>query len=194
MQSLSHNLSNRVNSGGPAKLELISVHCSDLEPVPYLEMILLISSLLLILIITSFVWRKWKILVSLGLKIPVQVLDLAEIRYCQAQRQTEDTFGAQHGCLPMRAHTQGKLPFAVDLVKRLWDANQDQRLLAFQQDFIEDLGPNLEQRLLGDVGLVTLDPENVKTILSKSKFRPGELGSSLSQGHTLLTQSRLMLG
>lgn len=92
----------------------------------------------------------------------------------------------------MRAHTQGKLPFAVDLVKRLWDANQDQRLLAFQQDFIEELGPNLEQRLLGDVGLVTLDPENVKTILSKSKFRPGELGLSFLQAYMVRGQSRLM--
>lgn len=76
----------------------------------------------------------------------------------------------------MNAVTRGKWPLNVDLVKGLWDANNEQRLLAFQQGFIDKLGPNLEQRLLGDSGLVTLDPENVKAILSRSRFREGELG------------------
>lgn len=76
----------------------------------------------------------------------------------------------------MSAVTRGKWPLNLDLVKGLWDANTDQRLLAFQQSFIDQLGPNLEQRLLGDVGLVTLDPENVRAILSRSKFREAELG------------------
>ena len=76
----------------------------------------------------------------------------------------------------MEAMTRGKWPLNLNLVKGLWGANAEGKLLAFQQRFIDELGPNLEQRLLGDVGLVTLDPENVKAILSRSKFRAGELG------------------
>lgn len=64
----------------------------------------------------------------------------------------------------------------MDLVKGLWKANADQHLLSFLQPYIDDMGPNLELRILGNVGLVTVDPENVKTVLSKSKFREGELG------------------
>ena len=76
----------------------------------------------------------------------------------------------------MRAATVGKWPWNIDLVKGLWEANEDDRLLAYQGRFIDKLGPNLEQRMLGDVGLVTLDPDNVKAILSISQFRKGELG------------------
>ena len=116
-----------------------------------------VLSVSIILALTRYVWRKWR---------------------QTAQRRAEDAFARQHSCLPMEARTRGKWPFAVDLVKGLWDANAHQRLLAFQQEFIDALGPNLEQRLLGDVGLVTLDPENVKTILSRSKFWEGELGKA----------------
>lgn len=90
------------------------------------------------------------------------------------QRKLEDDLAAQHGCLPMQAYTRAKLPYSLDLIKQLWDANADNRLLAFQQRFIDELGPNLEQRLLGDVGLVTVDPGNAEAILSRSKTRPGE--------------------
>lgn len=76
----------------------------------------------------------------------------------------------------MEAATKGKWPWALDLIKGLIDANADMRLLAFQQRFLDELGPNLEQRLLGDVGLVTIEPENAKAILSKSATRDGELG------------------
>lgn len=76
----------------------------------------------------------------------------------------------------MEAYTKGKWPYNLDLVKQLLEANNDMRLMGFQQRFLDQLGPNLEQRLLGDVGLVTIDPENVEAILSKSKIRKGELG------------------
>ena len=55
-------------------------------------------------------------------------------------------------------------------------ANSQGHTLAFQQRFVDKLGPNLEQRLLGDSGYVTLDPENVKAVLSKSITGSGELG------------------
>ena len=64
----------------------------------------------------------------------------------------------------------------MDLVKGLWKANTSQHLMEFLQPYIDRLGPNLELRILGNVGLVTIDPENVRAILSKSKYRENELG------------------
>ena len=80
------------------------------------------------------------------------------------------------GCQPIKNVFNGKLPLGIDLVKVLWTANANQRLMLCLQDYIDDLGPNLELRILGNRGLVTIDPENVKAILSKSKFKEGEMG------------------
>ena len=44
------------------------------------------------------------------------------------------------------------------------------------QSYIVRLGPSLELRMLGNKGLVTIDPENIKATLTKSKFSKGELG------------------
>lgn len=107
-----------------------------------------------LVIVTWLAWRQWKKL---------------------AQRKLEDAFGVEHGCLPIQAVTVGKWPGNLDLAKGLWDANSDGKLLAYQGRFIEKLGPNIEQRIIGDVGIVTLDPENVKAVLSKSKIHEGEL-------------------
>ena len=66
----------------------------------------------------------------------------------------------------MKAKIPFRWPFSLDLVKQTWDANADQRLLAFYQQFFDNLGPNLEQKLLGGIGYVTIDPENIETLLS----------------------------
>ncbi|KAL8685743.1 MAG: hypothetical protein Q9218_007567, partial [Villophora microphyllina] len=50
-----------------------------------------------------------------------------------------------------------------------WYANKDKRLLAFQQPYIDQLGPTFEISLLGALGYNTLDPENVEAMLS-SRF------------------------
>ena len=44
------------------------------------------------------------------------------------------------------------------------------------QGYIFKLGPSLELRMLGNKGLVTIDPENIKATLTRSKFSGGELG------------------
>ena len=73
----------------------------------------------------------------------------------------------------------------MDLVKHTWDANEDQRLLAFYSEFFDRLGPNLEQKLFGAIGIyctykfhnihhltraftgyITIDPENMEALLS----------------------------
>lgn len=62
-----------------------------------------------------------------------------------------------------------KWPFALDVLKRQYDANSGQRLLAFQTHFFDKLGPNMELKLLGAVGYMTIEPKNVEALLS-SRF------------------------
>ena len=83
--------------------------------------------------------------------------------------QADDAFGAQHGCKPMGAKLPYQWPFALDLLKRQYDANKTQRLLAFQTPYFDKLGPNIELRLFGAVGYLTFDPKNLEAILS-TKF------------------------
>ena len=59
-----------------------------------------------------------------------------------------------------------KWPFALDLLYRQYQVNKTQRLLAFQTQFFDKLGPTIEFRLFGDVGFFTFDPKNVEAILS----------------------------
>lgn len=69
----------------------------------------------------------------------------------------------------MRARFPCRWPFGLDVLYAQYNAIVDKRLLAFQQQYLDDLGPNLELQILGSVGYTTLDPENVETILS-SRF------------------------
>ncbi|KAI9712599.1 MAG: hypothetical protein M1828_001665 [Chrysothrix sp. TS-e1954] len=57
----------------------------------------------------------------------------------------------------------------------MWSANGDQRLLVYLEKAIDVGGSNTELRILGNAGLVSVDPENIKAVLSKSKIREGEL-------------------
>ena len=85
----------------------------------------------------------------------------------------------------MKTRVPYKWPPSLDLVKDTWDANEDQRILAFYSGYFDKLGPNLEQKLLGAIGrsgisksrsfkylihaiigYFTIDPENMKALLS----------------------------
>ncbi|KIX02259.1 uncharacterized protein Z518_08198 [Rhinocladiella mackenziei CBS 650.93] len=55
------------------------------------------------------------------------------------------------------------------MVYRGFKANSEQRLLSLFSEFYDNLGPNIEQTLLGATGFVTMDPVNVEAILS-SRF------------------------
>ena len=66
----------------------------------------------------------------------------------------------------MKVQIPYKWPLSLDLVKRTWDANVDQRLLAFYSGYFNELGPNLEQKLFGAIGYITIDPENMEALLS----------------------------
>ena len=92
------------------------------------------------------------------------------------QERSENASGDRHGRQSIKTIFQCILPSGLDLVRVLLAANADQHLLSYFQPFIDSLRPNLELRILGNVGLVTIDPENVQAVLSRSKFREGELG------------------
>lgn len=59
-----------------------------------------------------------------------------------------------------------KWPFALDVLKRHYDANSDQHLMAFQSKFFDQIGPNMELKLFGAVGYMTIEPKNIEAILS----------------------------
>lgn len=67
-------------------------------------------------------------------------------------------------------------PLALDLLWKQWQALPSQRLLKFQSQFFDRVGPNMRFSLFGAAGYVTIDPKNVEAILS-SRFENFELGS-----------------
>ncbi len=69
----------------------------------------------------------------------------------------------------MRARFPCRWPLGLDVLYAQYNAIVEKRLLAFQQRYLDDLGPNLELQILGSVGYTTLDPQNVEAILS-SRF------------------------
>lgn len=58
-----------------------------------------------------------------------------------------------------------KWPLGIDVLRAQLAAIADNRLLAYQQPFIDDLGPNFMIKLLGAMGYTTIDPENIEAIL-----------------------------
>jgi hypothetical protein len=79
--------------------------------------------------------------------------------------KADQKLGTQYGCLPMETEIPYRWPFAIDILKRQYDALPSQRLLAFQSQFIDRLGANMLVRILGVEGYMTTDPKNIKAIL-----------------------------
>ncbi|CAG8900248.1 unnamed protein product [Penicillium egyptiacum] len=69
-----------------------------------------------------------------------------------------------------------KWPLALDILKRQYDALPDQRLLLFQSQYFDRIGPNMTFKLFGNQGYLTADPKNVESILS-TNFEDWCLGS-----------------
>jgi len=69
-----------------------------------------------------------------------------------------------------------KWPFALDILKRQYDALPSQRLLAFQSQYFNELGLNMQLMLFGQTGYMTIDPKNIEAILS-TRFEDFGLGS-----------------
>lgn len=69
-----------------------------------------------------------------------------------------------------------KWPFALDILKRQYDALPSQRLLAFQSQYFNRLGLKMKLMLFGQAGYMTTDPKNIEAILS-TRFEDFGLGS-----------------
>jgi hypothetical protein len=95
-----------------------------------------------------------------------QLKSLIELLTRSNDNQVDKAFGDRHGCLPMETKLPYKWPFALDVLKRQYDALPSQRLLAFQSQYFDKMGPNMELMLFGNVGYMTTDPKNIEAILS----------------------------
>ena len=75
-------------------------------------------------------------------------------------------FGIQHGCRPITAQLPVKWPLGIDVLRAQLAAIADNRLFAYQQPFIDNLGPNFVIKMLGAEGYTTIDPQNLEAMLS----------------------------
>jgi hypothetical protein len=75
-------------------------------------------------------------------------------------------FGKKHGCMRMEAALPYRWPLALDILKKQYDALPSKRLLAFQSQYFDKIGPNMRIGLFGLEGYLTTDPKNVEAILS----------------------------
>lgn len=69
----------------------------------------------------------------------------------------------------MKARFPCQWPLGLDVLYAQYNAIRENHLLAFQQRFLDELGPNLEVKILGSVGYTTFDTKNVEAVLS-SRF------------------------
>ncbi|KAI4267478.1 MAG: hypothetical protein LQ337_008330 [Flavoplaca oasis] len=76
----------------------------------------------------------------------------------------------------MKSRFPIKWPLGLDVLQKQWLANADKRLLAYQQPFLDQLGPNLAIKIMGSIGYTTYDPPNVEAVLS-SRFNDYYLGT-----------------
>ncbi|KAH8590372.1 cytochrome P450 [Bisporella sp. PMI_857] len=102
------------------------------------------------------------------------------VAYC-----AETAWGEQQGCQPIKVKLPYRWPLAIDIVRRGFRAHWDKKLLQLFQDLYDGLGPNIEQTLLGGTGFVTIDPENIETMLS-TKFNDYGFGPRRNAFFTLL--------
>ncbi|KAI4164738.1 MAG: hypothetical protein LQ342_001713 [Letrouitia transgressa] len=115
---------------------------------------------------------------DLRLALLAVVLSYAIFRYLQhcLEYRSETAYGIQNSCQPITATIPYRWPGGLDLLKRQYDANAAQELLAYQTPILEKFGPNLEIKLFGNSGYITLDPLNVEAVLS-TRFKDYGLGS-----------------
>ncbi|CZR65420.1 related to cytochrome P450 CYP4/CYP19/CYP26 subfamilies [Phialocephala subalpina] len=116
--------------------------------------------------------------VSLRLAIATIAIGFFIYKYIQRKREWEadKAFGEKHGCMTMETTLPYHWPFALDILKKQYDAIPSQRLLAFQSQYFDKIGPNMRLGLFGQEGYMTTDPKNVEAILS-THFEDWCLGS-----------------
>ncbi|OQO10861.1 hypothetical protein B0A48_04162 [Cryoendolithus antarcticus] len=78
--------------------------------------------------------------------------------------QEDEAFASAHGCQPVLATLPYRWPFALDLLKRQWDALPAKRLLEFQTAYMAT-APTIRINVLGE-GYITTDPGNIEAVLT----------------------------
>ncbi|TVY55045.1 hypothetical protein LCER1_G005345 [Lachnellula cervina] len=129
---------------------------------------------------------------SLRLGIATVVIALLVYKVIQRRRQHEMRRGGisqKHGCMRMETALPYRWPFALDILKKQYDALPSQRLLAFQSQYFDKIGPNVRLGLFGQEGYMTTDPKNMEAILSTHS--EGTLGPWVSTFHWLYKTKKL---
>ncbi|KAK9421291.1 putative N-alkane-inducible cytochrome P450 [Seiridium unicorne] len=113
------------------------------------------------------------------LRTLVTTLFVAFLAYWQwkagKERQVvEKTLAAKYGCQPCMTTVPHKWPFALDVLKKQYDALPKQRLLEFQTPYVTAAGTT-RVTVLGD-GFIITDPVNLSAILD-TNFEDFSLGS-----------------
>ena len=99
----------------------------------------------------------------------VSIFACTYVEVLSSLSQEDIILSQRYGCLPMKARFPCQWPLGLDVLYAQYNAIQENHLLAFQQRFLDGLGPNLEIKIFGSVGYTTFDPENVEAVLS-SRF------------------------
>ncbi|KAK8036066.1 hypothetical protein PG991_002139 [Apiospora marii] len=115
----------------------------------------------------------WLLFRTLGIVILLSLCARWYRKYRLAKEE-EKAFIAQHGCKPVEATVPYKWPFALDLLKRQYDALPKQRMLEFQTRFLTSAS-TIRIDILGE-GYIITDPVNIEAILN-SRFEDFGLGS-----------------
>ncbi|KAK3318123.1 n-alkane-inducible cytochrome P450 [Apodospora peruviana] len=90
------------------------------------------------------------------------------------QKEIERRFALEHGCQPLRPWT-AKWPLGLDFLVKALEFNKRKQILKFFLDVVEESGATHQQHLLGGRAVNTIDPENVKAVLS-TNFNDYTLG------------------
>lgn len=82
------------------------------------------------------------------------------------REQHETEVGKRSGCQPPASKLVYKWPLALDILKSGFRAGREKKLLAFFTEHFRLLNPTAEVKILGGIGYVTQDPENIEALLS----------------------------
>jgi hypothetical protein len=73
-----------------------------------------------------------------------------------------------YGCKAPTRYPHSGPPFGLDLLSILAKAVRKHRYLKTTQRLLEKHGNTVEYRILGNAAFITIDPENIKTVIAKN--------------------------
>ena len=110
-------------------------------------------------------------------------------------RQTASALSLRYECLPP-PQLPNQWPLGIDWIKKLWQSDSEQHLLAFLCSIADGYEPrnNLFQHLLfGPRAFHILDPKNLEAVLSID-FQDKSLQCTMSFSHSMSWHIRILVG